>query len=271
MTDCTNPSCAPYPAGEGAFVCKNCLQVLRRDLGDIPALIDDLHTTLTRQDVLGASSGRRASETSLPWKETASEALWVLINTVMSAVREFHDAGVPFPDAPIAGARWLLANTGRVAASREGGRVVDEIGAAVARAYEVIDRPPDLLLAGQCGHELDGGGVCEEYLYAHPDATRIKCRACGHQHAVEERRAWMVNAAAEMQLPAVTCLAWVKVLMGKAIPRGTFDSWVHKHGTLAPVARDHVGNPLYRFGDVRDRAADWVARPRKNDSKDKVA
>lgn len=263
MTDCTNPSCAPYPAGEGAFVCKNCVHQLRRDLGDIPALIEELHTTLSRQDALGATSGRRAAETGLPWKETASEALWVLIDTVMSAVREVHEPGVPFPDAPIAAARWLLANSGVLTAHPEAGRVVDELSSAVARGYEVIDRPPELLLAGQCGVELDRDTVCEEYLYAHPDATRMKCRACGHEHAVEERRAWMVNAAAEMELPAVTCLAWVKVLMGKAIPRGTFDSWVHKHGTLSAVARDHVGNPLYRFGDVRDRAADWVARPRK--------
>lgn len=258
MSDCTNPSCAPYPAGEGAFVCKNCLHGLRRDLGDIPALIDDLHTTLSRQDVVGASSGRRASESSLPWKETASEALWVLIDTVMSAVRDFHQPGVPFPDAPVAGARWLLAESGLVAASRDGGRVVDEIGAAVAKAYEVIDRPPELLVAGQCGHR-----GCEEYLYARPDAKTTTCRGCGAEHEVAERRSWMVAYAAEMQLPAVQCLSWVKLLMGKTIPRGTWDGWVYKSGRIASVAQDHVGNPLYRFGDVRDLAADWVARPRK--------
>lgn len=257
MSVCTNPSCAPYPAGEGAFVCRNCLHALRRDLGDIPALIDDLHVTLSRQDVLGSSSGRRASESSLPWKEAASEALWVLINTVMSAARDVYDPGVPFPDAPAAAARWLLASTHVVIASPEGGRIVDELSAAVAKAYDAIDRQPDLLVAGQCGQ--DG---CEEYLYARPDAKTTTCRACETVHEVAERRAWMVNYAAEMQLPAVLALQWVRTLMGKTIPRGTWDSWVAR-GRIEVSSRDHVGNPLFRFGDARDLAADWVARPRK--------
>lgn len=248
-----------YPTPSSAFICKNCLHQLRRDLGDVPALIEDLHTTLSRQDVLGAGSGRRAAESGLPWKEPASDALWVLADTVTSAAREFQDPdATPFPDAPIAAARWLLANSTHVAGHPESGRVVGELRSAVANAYEVIDRPPDLLLAGQCG--VNG---CEEYLYAHPEAKRLKCRACDTEHEVEERRAWMVNYAAEMQLPAVTCLAWVRLLMGKSIPRGTWDGWVYKSGRLEPTARDHVGVALYRFGDVRDLAAEWVARPRK--------
>jgi hypothetical protein len=57
-------------------------------------------------------------------------------------------------------------------------------------------------------------------------------------------------------------LSWIKLLMGKTIPRGTWDSWVSRQ-RLSAAERDHVGNALYRFGDVRDLAADWVARPRK--------
>ena len=265
MTDCSAPSCE-YPTQQDSFVCKICIQALSRDLGDIPALIEDLHITLTRQDVLGAGSGRRAAETSLPWKDAASEALWVLTNVVMSWTRELQDPdSAPFPDAPIAGARWLLSNVQHAASRDFAGQLVDEIASAVARAYEVIDRPPDLLLAGQCGN--DG---CEEYLYARPDAKTTTCRACEMVHEVEERRQWLVAYASEMQLPAATCLSWVRLLMGKTIPRGTWDRWVHygrnpqagRRG-LAVAALDHAGQPLYRFGDVRDLAADWVARPRK--------
>lgn len=271
MTDCTTPSCAPYPAGNGQFICRNCLDALRRDLASIPALIDDLHITLTRQDVVGASSGRRASETSLPWKETASEALWVLTQTVLTWVREFQDPDAPpFPDAPAAAARWLLDHSSHVATRKQAGEVVDEISSAVAKAYEAIDRPPDRLLAGQCS-AATADGECEEFLYAHVDgdgnAVRItKCRACGTEHQTEDRRARMVAYAAEMQLPAFQALTWVRLLMGKSIPRGTWDGWVAR-ARIAASSHDHVGVPLYRFGDVRDLAADWVARPRK----DKVA
>jgi hypothetical protein len=265
--DCNAPGCAPYPAPQGAFICKNCQQALKRDLGDIPALIDDLHTTLSRQDAVGASSGRRASESSLPWKEAAAEALWVLVHTVTSAVREFHDADVPFPDAPAAGARWLLLNASYVATHPESGRVVGEISSAVGKGYEAIDRPPDRLLAGQCSADTEKG-ECTEFLYAQLDsdgnAVRItQCRACGTEHRTEDRRARMVAYASEMQLPAFMALKWTLLLMGKAIPRGTWDGWVAR-GRVAAIAHDHVGNPLYRFGDVRDLAADWVARPRKD-------
>lgn len=249
MTDCNAPGCAPYPAPQGQFICKNCLQGLRRDLGDVPALIDDLHTTLSRQDAIGAPSGRRASESSLPWKETASEALWVLIDTVMSAVREFFDPGVPFPDAPIAAARWLLSNASHVATHPESGRVVGEVSAAVGLAYEAIDRPPDRLLAGQCSANTEQG-ECPEFLYAQLDsdgnAVRItKCRACGTEHRTEDRRARMVAYAAEMQLPAFMALRWALLLLGKSIPRGTWDGWVAR-GRIAAATHDHVGVPLDR-------------------------
>lgn len=267
MTDCSTPSCE-YPTSADNFICKNCQQALRRDLGDIPALIDDLHTTLSRQDAIGSSSGRRASESSLPWKEPASEALWVLIDTVTTWTREFQDPNaVPFPDAPVAAARWLLSNAGHIVTREQAGQLVDEVSSAVAKAYEVIDRPPDRLLAGQCSADTDDG-ECPEFLYAHLDssgeAVRItKCRACGTEHRTEERRARMVAYAAEMQLPAYMALKWTLTLMGKAIPRGTWNAWVAR-GRIAAITHDHVGVPLYRFGDVRDLAADWVARPRKD-------
>jgi hypothetical protein len=255
--ECMTPSCG-YPHPEGQFVCKICVQQVSRDLGDVPALVDDLNTTMSRQDRLGASGGRRGAETALPWKPPASEALWVLSNTVLTWTRELQDPdSLPFPDAPIAAARWLLANVRHAAGHKDAGEFVDEIASAVRKAYDVIDRPPDLLLAGRC--DVDG---CPEYLYATPDARTATCRACETTHEVAERRAWMMEYASDLNLPALLALAWIKLLMGKQIPRGTWDSWVSR-GRISAAERDHVGSALYRFGDVRDLAADWVARPRK--------
>lgn len=267
MTTCSTPSC-DYPTPQSAFVCKICVQAVTRDLASIPALIDDLHTTMTRQDRLGASGGRRGAETALPWKPTAAEALWVLADTVLAWVRGYQDPdAAPFPDAPKVAAVWLLQNLPGIVTRPDAGRMVDEVAAAVVAAYVAIDRAPDKLLAGVCNADLEDGGSCEDYLYAHVDsegrAARIaRCRSCGAEHSFEERRAWMLGAAAELQLPANMALAWIKLLMGKSIPRGTWDSWVAR-GAISVSERDHVGNALYRFGDVRDRAAEWVARPRK--------
>lgn len=267
MTTCFTPSC-DYPTQESACVCKICVQTISRDLASIPALIDDLHTTMTRQDRLGSSGGRRGAETALPWKPTAAEALWVLASTVLEWTRGYQDPdAAPFPDAPKVAAVWLLRNLRGIVTRPDAGGMVDEIAAAVQAAYVAIDRAPDRLLAGRCNADIEDGGSCEDYLYVYVDtegrAARIaRCRSCGAEHSFEERRAWMLGAAAELQLPAHMALAWVRLLMGKSIPRGTWDSWVAR-GQIAAAARDHVGNALYRFGDVRDRAAEWVARPRK--------
>lgn len=271
MTTCASPYCE-YPTSEGCFVCKICVQQLRRDLGDIPALLDDLNTTLSRQDRLGASGGRRGGETALAWKPPASEALFLLTNVVTTWCRlmvehygldvpnvlTLANAGVTLPPSTAHGAaRWLMRHVQSLSMHSAAGEAVDELASAVKVAYDVIDRPPDMLLAGQCDTE-----GCEEYLYVKPEATRVTCRGCGTEDSVDERRAWMMTYAADMSLPPLMCLSWIKLLMGKQIPRGTWDSWVSRK-RISAHDRDHVGNPLYRFGDVRDLAADWVAKPRK--------
>lgn len=252
-----------------SFICKICQQQLSRDLGDIPALIDDLNTTLARMDKLGSSGGRRGGESALPFKSPASEALYVIQHTVTGWVRVLHeDTGrhnhlLPGSDGfAVVCARWLLRYAHSIAMHPAAGEAVDEIASAVKKAYEVIDRAPDLLLAGLCGADLEGDKTCPEFLYAKPESQWVTCRGCGAEHSVDERRAWMMAGASDLHLPAHMCLSWVKLLMGKTIPRGTWDSWVARR-RIDVGERDHVGNALYRFGDVRDLAAEWVARPRK--------
>lgn len=264
MSVCSSPHCE-YPTMSDSFICKICQQQLSRDLGDIPALIDDLNTTLARMDKLGSSGGRRGGESALPFKSPASEALYVIQHTVTGWVRVLHeDTGrhnhlIPGTDGfTVVGARWLLRYAHSIAMHPAAGEAVDEIASAVKKAYEVIDRAPDLLLAGQCGHE-----GCVEFLYAKPESQWVTCRGCGAEHSVDERRAWMTAGASDLHLPAVMCLSWVKLLMGKTIPRGTWDGWVYKSGRIAAASADHLGTPLYRFGDVQIAAAEWVARPRK--------
>jgi hypothetical protein len=257
---CGTPRC-DYPRPADQFICRNCELLLKRDLGDIPALIEDLNTTLSRQDKLGASAGGKGAESAVPFKAPAADVLYLLAHTTTGWVRvlaeDTRQVIHTLPLNPVQCARWLLVHVRSLCLHEAGGEAVDEIAYAVAEAYRVIDRPPDLLLAGQC----DWQG-CQEFLYATPQASVVQCRACEHEHAVEERRAWMMEYASDLNLPAILALGWIKLLMGKRIPRGTWDSWVSR-GRIAAAERDHVGSALYRFGDVRDLAADWVARPRK--------
>jgi len=269
-TLCSTPGCG-QPTPKQQFVCKSCVETLERDLAGVPALIDELHTTLTRSDSF-APSGQLGDSGALLHKPRAGEALWVLTNVVTTWTRVFTEhyairttevfaravEGVTAPaSVTVAAARWLLRHVASVAMHPAAGEAVDEIGAAVELAYAVIDRPPDLRPAGVCGHL-----GCDAHLYAEQDALTITCHKCGSDHDAAERLTWMQESAAEEWLLASVALSWVKLLDGKAIPSGTWRSWLSR-GQIAHVDTDHCGRPLYRFGDVLGLARAWVPRRKR--------
>lgn len=277
MTECSVPRCG-QEIPRDRFVCSDCVRVLRQDLVSVPALVDDLLTTISRQDVLGASGGRRAAETALSWKEHASEALWDLNNTITTWTRdvlelrglssEIVDRSVDMQPThhrvTISAARWLLANVESLAMQPDVGEAVDEIGAAVQRAYRAIDRPAEKLLAGQCL-----ANDCPAYLYADPNAETVECPKCGAEHDMAERHAWMSAQAVEYRLPAAEAYGWVKMLLGKQLPESTWRRWLTQpvigdDPRLPHDDLDHVGRKLYRWGDVADLVRAWVAQPKQS-------
>ncbi|HEV2777877.1 MAG TPA: hypothetical protein VGX25_00595 [Actinophytocola sp.] len=262
---CSTPVCG-NPTPREAFLCTTCREVLERDLATVPALIEELHITLARLDSF-APSGQFSDAGALLHKPRAGEALWVLTNAITTWTRLFCEhygvrtteefaraaEGVTASAAiTSAAAKWLLRRVRSVAMHPAAGEAVDEIGSAVELAYSVIDRPPDLLPAGQCGYL-----GCTAILYAEPDARTITCRVCGSDHDAAERRAWMDESAAEQLLTATAALLWVKLIAGWTIPPGTWRRWL-SNGEIVAQDRDHVGRPIYRFGDVQDRATRWA-------------
>jgi hypothetical protein len=236
-----------------------CLERLEQDLASVPALWRELGVTLTRQDAVGSDGGRRSAEVALPFKSQASEARWLLGNTIGTWARVLAESHAL--QAPATPARWLLLNVHSLAMHEAAAEAVDEIGYAVRNAYRVIDRPPERLLAGVCS----GTGVisgCEAQLYARPGDTHAVCEACGTVHEVVERREAMVAAASELLVTATVALGWVRLLMDKTIPRGTWDSWTSRKQIFAHgVNMD--GRETYRFGEVHDLALRWARRTRK--------
>lgn len=73
-------------------VCVSCLRELEQALGDMTALAEELDTTLSRQTAMGDRSGGSPSAIKpLPYDPRASEALWVLRNTLVGWVRELSE------------------------------------------------------------------------------------------------------------------------------------------------------------------------------------
>lgn len=251
---CTAPYC-DRPALD-AWICRSCEKGLEHDLTEISMLWRELAVTLTRQDVLGGDGGRRSAEVALVFKPNASEARWVLANTIGTWARllaESHSL-----QAPLHPARWLLLNVHSLAMHEAAGEAVDEIRTVVRLAYRTIDRPPEFMLAGVCEAAVDDGR-CVAQLYARPGDTSTMCEACGAVHEVAERREAMILAASGLLVTATVALGWVKLLMDKTIPQGTWDSWKSRGRVLAHGISAE-GYPTYRFGEVRDLALTWVSR-----------
>lgn len=144
-----------------AFLCGACTAQLKATLDGIPALVDELDTTITRQAVTGEKGGPRAAEKPLPFNVQASEAAWVLRNTLGGWARVL-DA-----EMPVAGpGRGLEAISSPSGSTRQGseittaeiarylssrieqlrhhpaaGEAFDEIRTAVASAQRAIDHP----------------------------------------------------------------------------------------------------------------------------------
>jgi hypothetical protein len=252
--------------------------VLKQDLVSTPALVEDLLTTIARQDVLGASGGRKAAETAVPWKDHASRVLWDLNSTMTGWVRimlEHYNLtsdvvdraydGIPTHHrVTISASRWLVGNLNSLAMHEAAGEAVDEIGNVVMRAYNAIDRPPDKLPAGQCLVN-----ECPAYLYADPHAETVECPKCQSVHDMAERHAWMSESATEYRVTATEAYGWIKMLLGKQLPESTWRRWLTQpvrggEPRLPHDDLDHVGRKLYRWGAVVDVVRDHVAQPRKS-------
>jgi hypothetical protein len=267
---CAVPRCG-QDIPNAYFVCSDCKRVLRQDLSSVPALVEDLLTTITRQDVLGASGGRRAAETAIPWKDHATRVLWDLNSAMTGWVRVLleqnnlssevvdraYDGQSTHHRVTSSASRWLLAHIDSLTLHEAAGEAIDEIGDAVQRAYHAIDRPAEKLPAGQCMVN-----DCQAYLYAEPQAETVDCPKCGITHDMEERHAWMSEAAREHRVTATEALGWVHMLLKKPMPDGTWRRWL-ADGRIHHDDMDHLGHKLYRWGDVVEVVRDWIARPRK--------
>ncbi|MGW3992381.1 hypothetical protein ACWEF6_02725 [Amycolatopsis sp. NPDC004772] len=256
MSTCTTPGHEDRHRPEHQWICNKCVRQLADDLAAATDLWDDLTVTLTRQDEIGGD-GRGSSEPALPFKPSAGEAMWVLAQSLGSVASDLSLAlGMQFPLNPV---RWLAANTDKLAGSAEAGRLVDEIRSAVRLARATIDRPPELVFAGRCPADTEDG-QCPGMLYARPTDDVVACGECGAQHEVRARRQRMLDAAAVLDVSKAKALVWIRVLMDREIPDGTWRQW--RSNRKLHVSRVVEGQELFRFGDVRDLAVGWVARKR---------
>jgi hypothetical protein len=229
-------------------ICSVCAGNLERDLAEMPALLDDLSLTLSRQARIGGhTNGSRASERPLPYDPRASEAGDVLRSTLVGWVRDLHDGAEHWPTDSLHGmALWLHSRLPRLLDHPAAEEAVDEFRFAVGLCKRVIDRPPPRIYAGICG--IDG---CDVALYAKPMSPDVDCPGCGHRHSVVERREDMLATLDGMLLALGEIAKLANYFDGFDSRRASklLGIWEARR-RITPHTIDREGRPLYPFGQM---------------------
>lgn len=189
----------------------------------------------------------------LPYAYRTAEARRDLINTMCAAADGIaRRRGLHRPlDTPQALAYWLTHHVQWLRQQEDGGAIIGELLYAVREAIKAVDNPPERRYAGPCtASTTDEAGLerpCDGELYALQGREQIECPACGATYPVSDRRAWLLEHADDMLLPA-TELARAIDGLGVPVTGAMIRRWKMR-GMLANKGTDE--RPLYRVGDVR--------------------
>lgn len=257
MTDTLCAVCG-RPVADQAYLCDRETRMLAVDLAEVPGLEPELEVTLSRQDRVGESGGggvTKRSEEPLPYSAVASEAGYVLTNTLTTWVRHVAgERGIPGPQGgPVAtvAARWLLGHVQWLRHRPEAAEAYGEITSAVGMVRLVIDRHGSRLYAGPCTTPGDNGVPCAADLETRPGARLIRCRACGAEHDAQHRRDWLLQSAERQLLTATELSRALPLLLGRELNVNTIRTWANPpNQRLVAHGATIEGWPLYQVGEV---------------------
>jgi hypothetical protein len=245
------------PTRDDAYVCEDCLSSLFAALGEIPALDDELETTITRQRALPTEGGAASAEAPMPWNQRASEARRHLRHTLVTWVRHCieddirsSDPNTGWPADTIAAmSRWLMWRVDGLGLNDLGPDAVEEITNAVASCWRVVDRPAERTYHGPC--------TCGRDLYAKPRAATVTCPACETEHdiaALETRNRGLI----ETRLWTLDELMTALGRFGFRVPRKTVQKWIERHRLVDHGERG--SQRVYALADALELAGQWEAR-----------
>lgn len=208
MTDCRR---CERPV-QDATICNLCAHDLERALGDIPSLVDELDTTLSRQAKFSLlNDGGRGTDTPVMFHEAASDAYWELRNTLIGWTKLHAEETLPknpasgptcraclhvscsilrsrrrpLPDDTLAAlSRHLLGRVEWFRHHELAAEMVDEIRGAAQRLAHIVDQPPGRTIPVAPCPEVTEEGPCPGEMRAFLPASEdkppvISCRECG--------------------------------------------------------------------------------------------
>jgi len=263
-----------------AVICPGCIADLVTDLRHLATggrdargqerqgLLADLTDTLTRQTAAPKDIGvnARASEKALPYHEAASALTDRVRNELAGWARILIDDNNHLawpPDDPAEVAGWLARFPALLGMLAPAGDMVDAIWRLTRDVRRTVDVAPERVYLGVCSAEYQTSNnaviLCPEDLYGLPNKATVRCRVCGTEHSMEQRRAELRVAAEDQLATARDCVAAMPALLGGSWSKleVTIRKWVER-GKLTPKPPhpdDPRRRPRYRVGDVMDLAS----------------
>lgn len=195
-----------------------------------------LEINITRQSQYGDPyrTGGKSNDTPLVFDDRASEAAWVLRNTLLVYAAE---AGSSTTGSTPSIAAGLLERVTRI----ESPEAYDEISSAVELGKRTIDSPERRVYLGDCR--------CGNRLFGDPDDDVTECESC--QRGVEvdygETRSRITRSA----LTATEMVRYLEDVEQIRLRASTIRVWAHR-GRLQAVDTDDRGDPKYCIEDVLD-------------------
>jgi hypothetical protein len=128
--------------------------------------------------------------------------------------------------------------------------LLNQITDAIKEARRAIDRPADRIYLGQCYVENpddDGRMVtCLNEIYGRPSSKEVTCGVCYAEHPVAERRAWLLQRAADMIVTVKEASQYLGEVGGIRVSQASIRGYVHR-GRI--TYRPGITNGI-RIGDL---------------------
>lgn len=249
--DCEN-TCPP-----GMAVCSDCANDLALSLLYVPLIAGALEDAHVKGQRFGASGTGvpNPDESPVPFSPRASEArveLLAALTEAADAIAHRRECFRPL-NTFVALSRFLAASVSWIRAEHDGPEMVRHLQTVIRSASRVVDRPADVVMLGHCNGTTEAGETCGAVLYSPANRVQVTCRTCGYVHEVQDRRAWLLGAAEEIELPAAALQRAVDGL-GVEVTAKQLEHWAARGrlvraGTIRVLNRER---PTYRVGDVLD-------------------
>jgi hypothetical protein len=200
----------------------------------------------------------------VPWAEQASRALEQLRGALVVEVQLIADYRVLPTDGTVQLAAWLLAHVQSIRLAPTAADSYTSINGVVRHARNVVDRPPDAWYAGPCDECSTPEKPTD--LYARTaNATTVRCRVCGTEYDLDQRRQWLLKSAEDYLLTSAEMSRALSGLLDEELSASTVRGWVSgkrlvvrgylHHDQVVLERIDPSDRPLLRVGDVLELRA----------------